>query len=142
MLRLAGLILALGAGARAGELRPFASKDLDALMAGRRTVVIQFHAENCEVCVRQRQALARIARGASRTDPVFLYAEHEREPDLRRQYGVTALSTLLVLRGDRVLGRVTGIFAEEEIRAFIHLSRMRSRAKPRARPKASFRPER
>ncbi|MFH1723628.1 MAG: thioredoxin family protein [Elusimicrobiota bacterium] len=107
-----------------------------------RMVVLQFHSDSCELCVRQEESLERLARETGGIKAVFLQVDFDAEGDLRERYRVSAPMTLLLFRGESLLARETGLSTEDEIRTFVREEVQRSRGRPKPRPKRLFLPKR
>jgi len=136
------LLALLAAAASAAGLRPFDAGRFEALKAEGRTVILQFSSQSCAACPQQEQALRRLSEEPGELTPVFFQFPFSPVDEFCQRNRVGAPSTLLMFRGKRLIGRSAGLYAEEDIRAFIQDSRLRSRGKPPERPKRSIRPKR
>ncbi|MFA5140981.1 MAG: thioredoxin family protein [Elusimicrobiota bacterium] len=131
-----------GACVWAGGMVPFNAARFAALQAEDRTAVLYFFSANCGVCPQQEEALKRIAAEPGPLTPTVFQITFVPADEVCRRYEVTAPSTLIIFRGKSVIGRSAGLFTEDEIRQFIEGARFRSRARPKPRPKRTYRPKR
>ncbi|MFA6030191.1 MAG: thioredoxin family protein [Elusimicrobiota bacterium] len=139
---LAALLLAPAAAGATGVLGTYSSALFSSQQGKDGYTVIQFHSEDCSVCPRQETMLDRLARDPAWQNVLFLQARYEKEEELRRTYGVDALSTLLFFRGKRLIGRSAGLYTDEELRSFFLRSQRQDRGRPKSRPERRFLPRR
>lgn len=82
-------------------------------------VVLDFHAGWCATCRKQESVLQELGKEPVTRGVVLLVVDFDAEKDFAKSHGVTKQSTLVVLRGDREVGRAIGITAQEEVRALL-----------------------
>ena len=146
MLRIALIALLLPVSAIAQSRRMQMLETFDAENFGKyqnegRTIVIQFHSDSCSLCKQQERALKRFAREKDPTTPTFFQAILGVHGSLGMLYNAKP-STMLVFRGNRLVGKETGVTSADAIRELIVKSVMKSRGLPRPRPKRKFKPKR
>ncbi|OIO07691.1 MAG: hypothetical protein AUJ52_09730 [Elusimicrobia bacterium CG1_02_63_36] len=133
--------LAFSQTRRARMLDTFDAETFGAQQEDGRTIVLQFHSSNCELCVAQERLLGEFARETDPTTPSFFQADMGSQGNLATLYGAKP-SSLLVFRGKMLVGQETGLTRREAILELITKSVMRSRGLPRPRPKRDFKPKR
>jgi len=137
------LLLLLGASAAAaGRLERYTPAAFSSQQQKDAYILLQFNSDSCTVCPRQEISLQRLASESSQPAVRYFKATFEVEDELKKLYGVSAMSTLLVFRGRYLIGRSAGLYTEDEIRAFLHKSMLEDRGKPKGRPKRKYGPKR
>lgn len=135
------LLLSVPAAA-AGRLERYNPGTFSAQQQKGSYILLQFNSDACTVCPRQETSLQRLAAEPAQPAVHYFKATFEQEEELKKLYGVSAMSTLLVFRGRYLIGRAAGLYTEDEIRAFLHKSMLQDRGKPKGRPKRKFGPKR
>lgn len=114
--------LAAGAGAPVDYTPDLLAADLKA----GKTVFLDFHASWCPTCAAQVRAID--ALKAENPDYekaiTFMLADWDQwgEGELSRQLNISRRSTLVVLKGDKELGRLVAVTAKAEIKGLMDLA--------------------
>jgi hypothetical protein len=132
------LLILAACAAHAGQLEPFEAGRFDALTKQGRTVVLQFHSDQCAVCIPQQAALQRLAEEPGDLTPAFLTAPFGVDDGLCRRYAATSAGTLLVFKTGALVGRSGALYNDTDIRRFLEDTRMRARAMPGPRPRRAI----
>ena len=125
-LTLTAATLALPLAAHATPNAPYTPDLLKSELAAGKTVFLDFFAPWCSTCVAQR----RIIDGLKAENPAyeanisFLVVEWDSnlDGDLVKQLKIPRRSTLVVLRGDKELGRIVAGTAKADIKALLDLA--------------------
>lgn len=102
-------IWATSASLHAAMPEPYSKEALQEAMEADKPIVLDFKASWCPVCQRQGRVLEQLLAQEKFSDLVVFTVDYDKEKELKRQYRVTAQSTLIVLRGDKEVDRATGI---------------------------------
>lgn len=124
----------------AAALEAFTQAKFEALQGRNRTILVQFNAPRCAVCLHQEVFLGRILQDPVPWAPAVLQAAFDKDEEFKRRCQVTALGTLIVFRGKQEISRAEGLYTEEGIRSFIQDSLSKSRGRPKPRPATPFKP--
>ena len=99
---------------------------VDKLLAEGRTVFVDFSASWCSTC----RAQANVIKALQASNPAYLEAvsfvsvdwDNYAGDDLTRRLNIPRRSTLVVLKGDRELGRIVAGTSKKEIKALMDLA--------------------
>ncbi len=98
------------------EVVPFDADAFARTRGANRPVALQFHSGWCPVCVMQERGVRALKDEKLFEQLVVYQADYFKEDELRRRFGVTSFSTLLVFRGSQERGRATGDFRVDDLR--------------------------
>lgn len=98
------------------EVVPFDADAFARTRGANRPVALQFHSGWCPVCVMQERGVRALKDEKIFEQLVVYQADYFKEDELRRRFGVTSFSTLLVFRGSQERGRATGDFRVDDLR--------------------------
>ena len=117
----AGLTLPLSANASA--YAPYTPEKLKADLAAGKTVFLDFFATWCETCAAQRRVINALnAENPAYTQQIeFIEVDWDTwsDGDLVKQLKIPRRSTLVVLKGDKELGRIVAGTAKSDIKALM-----------------------
>ncbi len=117
MKRLIGIFLLLGLTLSAlGS--PFDAAAFQRAQKGGQKILLHFHADWCPTCRVQQKSLSALEKSGSLKGITLFTADFDKEADLKKQLKVTAQSTFVAFLGGIENGRVTGVTAEPDIKAF------------------------
>lgn len=106
-------------GAMAGEIKPYNEAAFREAKAAGKTVLLDFHADWCPVCKKQGPVLGSLVQEDKLKDIAAFKVNYDDEAALKKQFKVTSQSTLIVLKGEQVVSRATGVIDRNKIRALI-----------------------
>lgn len=118
LLRLVALpVLAAHAfAAMALDIVPYQADGFARARAEGKVTALQFHSGWCPVCVMQERGV-RALQGERELERVVVFqADYFKEEALRKQFGVSSFSTLVVFRGEQERARTTGDFRSEQLK--------------------------
>jgi thiol-disulfide isomerase/thioredoxin len=98
------------------DIVPFEAQGFAKAQAAGKVVAIQFHSGWCPVCVMQERGVKAIKDEKPLADVTVFQADYFKEEALRKRFGVTSFSTLVVFRGEAERSRTTGDFRPELLR--------------------------
>lgn len=101
--------------AHALEIRPYSASALATAQQADKPVALHFRADWCPTCRAQDKALQELQKEPG-LDLTVLEANYDTEKDLKRQFGVRAQSTLVVLHGRKEVTRLVGDTSTDGIR--------------------------
>ncbi len=84
-----------------------------------RVIVLDFHADWCPTCLKQATVLAELGEEAALREVVLLVVDYDTASELKSRFGVSAQSTIVVLRGEQEISRATGVTVKDDLRAVI-----------------------
>jgi len=137
------LLLALwaAASAQAASWGPYDAGAFEGAQRAGRIIVLQFIDDGCPRCEEQDKVLSKRFWGSNRKDWAGFQVNITRAAAVARQWRVTAPSTLVLLRGTREVGRITGVIVDTELDAFLRKADMpEPRGKAPPRPKLRWPP--
>ena len=103
----------------AGEIKPYNEAAFKEATAAGRTVLLDFHADWCPVCRKQGPLLQSLVQEDKLKDVAAFKVNYDQESALKQEFKVTSQSTLIVLKGETVVSRATGVTDKAAIRALI-----------------------
>ncbi len=119
MKRLLSLATWLMISINAFAAQPFQSEAFKDSQKSGHKILLHFHADWCPTCLAQQQSLSSLeAKGALKGITVFT-VDYDKETEMKKQLKVNAQSSFIAFLGGLENGRVTGITAESDIKAFI-----------------------
>ena len=92
--------------ARIGE--PFDQKTFDRLNADGKPILVAVHADWCTTCKAQEQVLSSLVQRPGFRSLSLLRIDFDSQKDMFRAFHVIERSTLIVFRGGKEVGRLTG----------------------------------
>jgi thiol-disulfide isomerase/thioredoxin len=98
------------------DIVPYEAQGFAKAQAAGKVVAIQFHSGWCPVCVMQERGVKAIKDEKPLADVTVFQADYFKEEALRKRFGVTSFSTLVVFRGEAERSRTTGDFRPEQLR--------------------------
>lgn len=91
--------------------------DLDSLIKGEKTILLDFFADWCGPCRMVSPVIDEIA--AERWDVAVGKINVDESPELARKYGVYSIPTLIVIRDGKVINQAVGARSKEQISAML-----------------------
>lgn len=116
---LIGLSMAISASVMAAEWQPFSKGAFEKAKTSGKTVVIDFHADWCGTCQKQKPILESLLREPKFDTVVGLTADYDKETDLRKALGIKKQSTLVVFKGAQEAGRSLGMTDAQQIKRLL-----------------------
>jgi thioredoxin 1 len=111
------LLLSAIALARIGE--PFDQKTFDRLNADGKPILVAVHADWCTTCKAQEQVLSDLVQQPSFKSLSLLRIDFDSQKETLRGFHVVERSTLIVFRGGKEVGRLTGATSKPVIEALL-----------------------
>ncbi len=108
--------LLLSTTALALDVVPYQANAFAAARGAGKVTALQFHSGWCPVCVMQARGVKALHDDKAFAEVVVFQADYFKEEALRKQYGVSSFSTLVIFRGDQERARTTGDFKPEQLR--------------------------
>lgn len=93
--------------------------DLDLLIRGEKTILLDFFADWCGPCRMVSPVIDEIA--AERSDVAVGKINVDESPELARKYGVYSIPTLIVIRDGKVINQAIGARSKEQISAMLRV---------------------
>lgn len=112
---LMGAIALAATLAQALDLQPYSAAALASAQKADKPVAVHFRADWCPTCRAQDNALRELQKEQG-LDLTVLVADYDTEKELKRQFGVRAQSTLVVLHGRKEVARLVGDTSADSIR--------------------------
>ena len=137
------LAVCLASLAGASSWGPYDPGAFESAQKANDVIVLQFFDDGCPRCYDQEKILSKRFWASNRKDMAGFQIHLSRSPGLARQWRVTAPSTLVLLRGNREVGRTTGVIIESELDAFLRkgdLPEPHGKAPPRPKKRWPPRP--
>lgn len=110
---------------RAGTLQEYTPAAYAQALADGKTAILDFHADWCEICVKNFPYINAAFESTSNPNVVGFKANYDIETALENQFGVTTQSTLVKVRGNdpqsaKKVGTLgPGPLTQEQVEAFI-----------------------
>lgn len=108
---------ALSAPSHAIEVVPYQADAFARARSAGKVTGLQFHSGWCPICVMQDRGVRALKDDKALADAIVFQADYSKEDGLRKQFGVTTFSTLVIFRGETERARTTGDFSPEKLRA-------------------------
>ena len=96
------------AAATAGEIRPFAQKDFDALAKDGKPVVVDVTAAWCPTCKAQKPIIEKLAAQPAYAGVTVMTVDFDAEKATLKTFNVKMQSTLIAFKGGKETGRSVG----------------------------------
>lgn len=106
---LAALTLAAPAASWAGDLKPFDAQEFAKAKAEGKTVALDFHADWCPTCKKLQPTLYKLLETKEFAKVEAFTVDYDKAKDLEQELGVRKQSTVVVFKGDKEMGRATGL---------------------------------
>ncbi len=119
LLALAAGAIALSLPAFAAERVPFDRPAFEAAIASGAPVLIDVSATWCGTCAAQNEVLSRLTGTPKYSAIETFVVDYDAQKDVMRDFGVAQRSTLIVFKGGREVGRLTGITRAPVIEALL-----------------------
>jgi thioredoxin 1 len=103
--------------ARIGE--PFDQKTFDRLNSDGKPILVAVHADWCTTCKAQEQVLSSLVQRPGFRSLSLLRVDFDSQKDMLRAFHVIDRSTLIVFRGGKEVGRLTGATSTPVIEALL-----------------------
>ncbi len=111
--------LTIGVSAFAGEWEPYDESAFKQAQAEGKTVVLDFHADWCPTCKKQKPILEGLLKEKDFEAVVGFTVDYDDATDLKKSLKVQKQSTLIVYKGKREVARNIGLTNKDEIKALI-----------------------
>lgn len=112
---LAGFAFLVSTSIFAVEVKPYLPADFKAAQAAGKPAVLDFHANWCSTCKKQKAVIESLKEDPKLKDLVVFQANFDLEKSLKKDFKVTKQSTLVVFKGAQEVARATGITSREDI---------------------------
>jgi thiol-disulfide isomerase/thioredoxin len=112
-----GLLLTFATTAFAGEWQTFNQAAFDEAKAQGKTVVLDFHADWCSTCKKQKPILEGLLKEPSMSSVVGFTVDFDKATELKTTMKVQKQSTLIVFKGSNEVARQMGLTSRDEIKA-------------------------
>lgn len=113
------VILLFGATAFAAEWQPFDQASFQQAQAQGKTVVLDFHADWCPTCQKQKSILQEVFNEKEFESVVGFTVNFDAATELKQSHNVIKQSTLIVFKGKDEIARNMGVTDKTEIKALI-----------------------
>ena len=113
------IALSLAVTAHAAETKPFDQATFQALQAAGKPILIDVYADWCPTCKAQEPIVSELLTRPQFAGYTRLKVNFDTQKEVRRIFGVSQQSTLIVFRGGRELGRSTGDTRRESIASLL-----------------------
>ncbi len=97
--------------------RQYSAREYAAARDGGTVILVDVYASWCPTCKVQHRALDTLLRAPQYKEVTAFRVDFDRDGEWRRDHGVGAQSTLLIIRGGRELSRSVGVTRPGAIRA-------------------------
>ena len=103
----------------ATELTPYNKATFDQSLKDGKPIAVQFHADWCPTCRRQQSSLESIYKPENLKGVTIFKADYDGETDLKKQYHVSAQSTIILFNKGKEVARTTGTTDAVELQKLI-----------------------
>lgn len=118
--RLVAIIaMTTGINAFAGDWKPYSEAAFKQAQADGKTVVLDFHADWCSTCKKQKPVLESLLQEAELEPVVGFTVDYDNASALKKSLKVQKQSTLIVYKGKSEVARNMGLTNRDEIKALI-----------------------
>lgn len=115
----AALMMAVGVNAWAGDLQSYNEAAFKKAQADGKTVVLDFHADWCSTCSKQKPVLESLLNEEGFSSVVGFTVNYDKAKDLIKNLKVQKQSTLIVYKGKEEKARDMGLTDEAKIKALV-----------------------
>jgi len=113
-------VVTLGSGVSwAADWQPYTEAAFKDAKAKGQTVVVDFHADWCSTCKKQKPILESLLKQKEFENVIGLSADYDKEKALKKELGIKKQSTVIVFKGAKEINRSTGTTSETELRTQI-----------------------
>jgi thioredoxin 1 len=112
------VLSSLSSFALSAEL-PFDQTQFEAARSSGRPVAVVFHADWCPTCRAQAPVLKELAGTPALKSLTLYIADFDTEKALKRTFGVTQQSTIIVFKGGKEIARSTGDTQRDRLAALL-----------------------
>jgi thioredoxin 1 len=109
----------LGTSAQGGDLKPYTAAAFKDAQNQGKTVVVDFLADWCPTCRKQKPALESALHEKDFASVVAFDANYDDEEKLEKELKIPKQSTLVVFKGKNEIARKVGITQTEDIKTLI-----------------------
>ena len=99
---------------------PFNQAQFDATRAAGKPVAIVFHADWCPTCRAQAPVLKQLTESSDLKNLTLFVANFDTEKALKRSFGITQQSTIVVFKDGKEIARSTGDTQARSLSALLH----------------------
>lgn len=110
---------AIGANAFAGEWKNYDEAAFKQAQAQGKTVVLDFHADWCSTCKKQKPVLEGLLEDKDLGSVVGFTVDFDSATDLKKNLKVQKQSTLIVYKGKSEVARNMGLTSKDDIKSLI-----------------------
>lgn len=103
----------------AGISEPFSTEKFQTLQKANATYVVGFHSKWCGTCRRQKPAVEALLKTNEFAHIAGLMADFGQHRDARKTLRVGAVSTLVLMKGEKEIARAVGVTDKNDIAAFL-----------------------
>ncbi len=111
------LFLTMATNAFAGTWQAFNQDAFDLAKSQGKTVVLDFHANWCSTCKKQKPILESLVKEPELNSVVAFTVDYDNSTELKKSLKVQKQSTLIVFKGANEVGRQMGVTNKDEIKA-------------------------
>lgn len=111
----AALTLAAPAVSRAAAPRPFDAQEFAYAKSEGKAVVLDFHADWCPTCKKLAPQLGKLLDRKEFASAVAFTVDYDKAKELEQELGVRKQSTVIVFKGDKEMGRATGLSGADSL---------------------------
>ena len=79
--------------------------------------LLKFEADYCAPCQAMKKNLAEVMQSVDNVK--LIEVDIEKEPDMARTFQIRSIPTLVLIKGDNIIGKLIGAKSPKEIRAFL-----------------------
>lgn len=116
---LASALLLLGPSSWAAEWKEFDQKAFEAAQAQDKTVVLDFHADWCTTCQKQKPILESLVKEPKYDSVAAFKVDFDKAGDIKKHLKVQKQSTLIVFKGKKEVDRQMGLTDRDKIESLI-----------------------
>ncbi len=103
----------------AGAFQPYTKSAYARALADGKTVLLDFHANWCEICVANSPVIEQAFQKLNNPQVVGFKANYDTETALETQFGVRSQATLILVKGSKEAKRVMGPQTVETVMALL-----------------------